>query len=112
MSEKEIFQSLLEAQMQMQNKVYPEVQKLSQRQQMLLNTRALMHEVMEVEDEVNWKHWKQVVPVNDDRVREEVVDEFIFLMNQINICGMNSEELFDRTIKKMETNVNRQLTGY
>ena len=112
MTEKEIFQSLLEAQMQMQNNIYPQIRVLSQEQQMLVNTRAMMHEVIEVENELNWKHWKAVVAVDDDKIKEEIVDEFIFLMNQINISGMDSEELFDRTLKKMNTNVNRQLTGY
>ena len=112
MPEKEIFQSLLEQQMQIQNNIFPQIRVLSQEKQMLVNTRAMMHEVMEVEDELNWKHWKVPVPVDDDKIRNEVVDEFIFLMNQINICGMDAEELFDRTISKMNENVNRQLRGY
>ncbi len=112
LTEKELFQSILEAQMQIQNNIYPEIRVLSQEQQMLVNTRAMIHEVIEVERELNWKHWKKKVPVNYDRVKEEVVDEFIFLMNQINICGMDAEELFDRTLKKMDMNINRVLNGY
>lgn len=112
MSEKEIFQHLLEQQMHIQNNIFPQIRVLSQEKQMLVNTRAAIHEVIEVEDELNWKHWKKPVPVDDDKIRNEIVDVFIFLMNMINISGMDAEELFDRTISKMEKNVNRQLNGY
>lgn len=110
--EEEILEKLLNLQKNMQIVMYSDVNKLSKYEQLLINTRALIHEVIEVEDEVNWKHWKNSVPVNEGDLKNEIVDCFIFLMNIINLSGMDSNELVDRAIAKMDVNIVRQLRGY
>ena len=39
----EFLQKILDAQLKMQTSVYPEVKKLPQEEQMLINTRAMIH---------------------------------------------------------------------
>ena len=96
----------------MQKEYFPEVQKLKQEEQMLINTRALIHETIEVENELNWKHWKKPIAVNNDAIKNEIVDQFIFLMNEINITGMNAAELYQLTMSKINVNIKRQKSGY
>lgn len=110
--EDETFDKLLDLQFQMQEKFYPGVQAMDREQQMLINTRAMVHETIEVENELNWKHWKLPVPVDWDKIKEELVDKFIFLMNQINICDMDAGELYEKTIAKIDINIERQKTKY
>ena len=107
-----LFQQLLDSQDKMQKECFPDIQKLNQEEQMLINTRALIHETIEVERELNWKHWKKPKPVNDEAVKNEVIDQFIFLMNEINITGMDAEELYYRTMSKINVNIDRQKSGY
>lgn len=110
--EDEIFEQLLIIQEQVEEDIYPHLGELNQEEQMLIYTRAMIHETIEVERELNWKHWKRSFPVNDDAIKGEIVDQFIFLMNEINISGMDANELFERTIDKIAINIDRQSSGY
>ena len=107
-----LLDKMLSTQYLMQEKWFPGVQVLSQGEQILINTRALIHEVIEVENEVSWKHWKKPVQIDQDKVKDEVADIFIFLMNLINISGMDASELYDRTLNKIDVNIQRQQIGY
>ena len=106
------FQIALYMQKKLQQKLFPDLEQKTVNERMLVNTHALMHEVMEVERELNWKHWKKDKLINWDAVKDEIADEMIFLMNQINIMGMSSEDIIKRVIDKMDTNVSRQMHGY
>ncbi len=109
----DMLQTMLEIQKEIQLKCYPNVQTLPREEQMLINTRAMIHETCEVENELNWKHWKKPADIDfDHKVKEEIVDQFIFLMNLINISDMDASELYDRTLNKIDVNIQRQLTGY
>jgi len=110
--EDDLLQKMLILQKNMQNKYYPQIQNMRQEDQLLINTRALIHETIEVENELNWKHWKIPIFVDKEKVKEEIVDQFIFLMNEINIVEMDSGELFDRTLNKISVNIDRQKSGY
>ncbi len=107
-----LLQELLDKQSDMQKTYFPKLQDLSIEEQLLINTRAIIHETVEVERELNWKHWKKPTLVNYDSIANEVVDQFIFLINEINICGMNAVEVFDRTMRKINVNIERQKSGY
>jgi len=107
-----LLQQLLDSQLQMQEEYFPEIKKLSQGEQMLINTRAMIHETIEVENELNWKHWKKPILINDKAIKDEIVDQFIFLMNEINISKMDAEELYERTMNKININIARQKSGY
>lgn len=106
------FDAVLNIQRLMQLKHYPQIELLSMEEQLLINTRAMSHEVAETENELNWKHWKQPVEIDEEKIANEIVDQFIFLMNQINIIEMDANELFDRTLEKIEINIARQSSGY
>ena len=78
---------------------------------LLMMTRALMHEICETEDEIKWKHWKQNKKMNIDKVKEEIIDQYIFIMNEINTT-MDKDEFMQKLKKKMRLNVKRQREGY
>jgi NTP pyrophosphatase (non-canonical NTP hydrolase) len=105
-------QRVMDIQKCIQIVAYPEFDKKDMEYKLLSNTRSLMHEVIEIERELNYKHWKAPIVVDMERLKDEIVDAFIFNINLVNISGMNSEELIERVIKKMSLNVDRQLTGY
>ena len=88
-----------------------ERKKMSKFEWILVMTRALIHEACETEDEVKWKHWKKESYPDINRVREEIVDQFIFVMNQINVV-FTQEEFVSMLKKKMQVNVRRQREGY
>ena len=107
-----LLQQMLDSQSEMQKEYFPNIQKLTQEEQMLINTRAMIHETIEVERELNWKHWKKSKPVNDEAVKNEIADQFIFLMNEINISGMDATQLYQRVMSKINVNIDRQRSGY
>ena len=69
-----LLQQMLDSQSEMQKEYFPNIQKLTQEEQMLINTRAIIHETIEVERELNWKHWKKPKPVNNEAVKNEIAD--------------------------------------
>lgn len=107
-----MLQKLLEIQNQIQIRAYPITNRMSMDEKILSNTRALIHEVIEVEREVNYKFWKTPKPVDIDKLKSEIVDVFIFLLNLINASGMTEEELVYLTLEKMGVNIDRQINGY
>ncbi len=108
----DLFQMVLDVQQSMQDKCYPNVEEMFMEEKILISTRALVHEVLEVEDEVNWKHWKKDVEVDEEKVCDEIVDVFIFFMNLVNASDMTAKELIERTLDKIDINIERQKTGY
>lgn len=110
--EEDMFQRLLNVQDDMQYNYYPNVYDMSVEKQLLINTRAMIHETIEVEREVNWKHWKKDTPVDIEKIKNEIVDQFIFLMNEINAVEMDYSELFYKTFEKIDINIERQKSGY
>lgn len=71
-------------------------------------TLAMLSELAELIAEVNFKWWKNAKPVDENNVREELVDILHFFVGMCNRSGMGSEELFARYIKKNEENFKRQ----
>lgn len=108
----ESFEKVLKLQQSFQEKCFPHLMNLDFEQLMLMNTRALIHEVIETEDELNWKHWKTSKGINYEALEGEVVDQFIFIMNQINALEMDANEFLDRVLVKIGVNMNRQASGY
>ena len=108
----DLFQMTLDVQQHMQEKYYPDVEAMFMEDQMLISTRAIIHEVLEVENEVNWKHWKKPVDIDDEKIADELVDVFIFFMNLMNASEMTAKELIERTLDKIDINIERQKTGY
>ncbi|MDR3051625.1 MAG: dUTPase [Oscillospiraceae bacterium] len=69
---------------------------------------ALMSELAELVDEVNFKWWKNPKPVNEDAVKEELVDILHFFVSMCLKMGMTAQELYDIYLRKNAENIRRQ----
>lgn len=69
---------------------------------------AMISELAEVMDEVNFKWWKNKKPINSDNLKEEIVDVFHFFVSMCLTAGMDAEELYQRYLAKNAENFNRQ----
>ena len=75
---------------------------------MQMQTLAMLSELVELIDEVNFKWWKNPKPVDGDRVKEELVDILHFFVSMCLNAGMSAEELYSRYIEKNQENFDRQ----
>ena len=73
-----------------------------------MQTLAMLSELAELIDEVNFKWWKNPKPINDDRVREELVDILHFFVSMCIHADLSSNELFERYMRKNQENFDRQ----
>jgi len=69
---------------------------------------AMLSEMAELLDEVNFKWWKNKKPIDQDALREELVDILHFYVSMCLAAGMDSRELFERYMNKNEENFKRQ----
>ncbi len=79
---------------------------------LLKYSRAQIHETLEFEDELNWKHWKTPTHININAAKEELIDELHFWVSKCQIMGMGAEEVLHIYLKKNGINHERQSTGY
>lgn len=71
-------------------------------------TLAMLSELAELLDEVNFKWWKNNKEVNIANVKEELVDILHFFVSMCLKTGMTSEELYNIYINKNKENFDRQ----
>lgn len=71
-------------------------------------TLAMLSELAELLDEVNFKWWKNPKPVDDDRVKSELVDILHFFVSMCLTAGMDADELYRRYLDKNKENFDRQ----
>lgn len=71
-------------------------------------TLAMVSELAELLDEVNFKWWKNPRPVDADRVKEELVDILHFFLSMCLAAGLDADELFLRYRAKNQENIDRQ----
>ena len=69
---------------------------------------AMLSELSEVLDEVNFKWWKNKKPLDTDALRGELVDILHFFVSMCIRSGMDADELFARYIEKNKENFDRQ----
>ena len=69
---------------------------------------AMLNELSEVLDEVNFKWWKNKKPLDTDALRGELVDILHFFVSMCIRSGMDADELFARYIEKNKENFDRQ----
>lgn len=69
---------------------------------------AMISELSEVLDEVNFKWWKNPAPVNDDALKGEMIDVLHFFISMCIRSGMSADELFERYREKNKENFDRQ----
>ena len=78
---------------------------------------ALIDEVTELLNEVNYKWWKNEKPVDENAVKEELVDILHFFISMCIDAGMTGDELHRIYCQKNAENIARQQglsskTGY
>ena len=71
-------------------------------------TLAMLSELAELIDEVNFKWWKNPKPVDETKVKEELVDILHFFVSMCLIYDMDAEELYRMYIDKNKENFDRQ----
>ena len=69
---------------------------------------AMLSELSEVLDEVNFKWWKNPRPVDDAALKGELVDVLHFFVSMCLKSGMSAEELYTLYRDKNKENFDRQ----
>ncbi len=72
-------------------------------------TLAMLSEMAELLNEVNFKWWKNPKPVDEYAVKEELVDILHFFVSMCLKAGMTPQEMYDIYMEKNRENFNRQL---
>ena len=72
------------------------------------NVLAMISELAEVLDEVNFKWWKNPKPLDDAAIKEELVDVLHFFVSMCLRSGMSAQELYEIYCKKNQENHDRQ----
>ena len=73
---------------------------------------ALVHEAIELQRETNWKWWKKESTVNHEKIQEEIIDIWHFLIQLSIESGLDSKKVMEKYMEKNEENLKRQLKGY
>src|SRR6476620_1108282 len=73
---------------------------------------ALVHEAIELQRETNWKWWKKEKSIDDQKIQEEIIDIWHFLLQLTIEAGIDSKKLLEIYLKKNKDNINRQEKGY
>ena len=81
---------------------------ISMEQWIQKETLAMLSELAELIDEVNFKWWKNEKPVDADKVKEELVDILHFFVSMCLKAGMDADELHERYLSKNSENFARQ----
>ena len=69
---------------------------------------AMLSELAELLDEVNFKWWKNAKPIDEDALHGELVDILHFFVSMCIRSGMSAEDLFRGYIAKNKENFDRQ----
>lgn len=75
-------------------------------------TRSMMHEIIELERSLAYKHWKLQQDIDLDDAREEAIDVLHFLVSTFILLGMTSDDVFDAYLEKNKINLKRIENGY
>ncbi|MDI9519580.1 MAG: dUTPase [Bacillota bacterium] len=71
-------------------------------------TLAMLSEMGEMLDEVNFKWWKNPKEIDYSALKEELVDILHFFLSMCLAAGMDAEEMYQIYLKKNEENFKRQ----
>lgn len=69
---------------------------------------AMLSEMSELLEEINYKWWKNPKPLNEQAVKEELIDILHFYLSLCLKSGMTAEELFSIYKGKNQENFDRQ----
>ena len=73
---------------------------------------ALLHEAVELQRETNWKWWKKETKTDIDKVQEEIIDIWHFVIQVTIEAGLDSKKLIEKYMEKNRENLARQERGY
>ena len=73
---------------------------------------ALVHEAIELQRETNWKWWKKDKTVDNEKLQEEIIDLWHFLLQLSIESGFEPQTLISKYMKKNKENTGRQIRGY
>lgn len=71
-------------------------------------TLAMVSELAELLEEVNFKWWKNPKPLDEGALKEELVDILHFFVSMCLTAGMSPEELYRIYLEKNRENILRQ----
>lgn len=69
---------------------------------------AIISELGEILDEVNFKWWKDTQEIDHERLKEEIVDVLHFFVSMCLKAGIGPDELYQAYVRKNEENFARQ----
>jgi dimeric dUTPase (all-alpha-NTP-PPase superfamily) len=69
---------------------------------------GLMVELGEVMEEARYKWWKNPVPIDGEKLHEELVDVLHFFISMCIDAGLDAEGLYQGYLKKNQENFRRQ----
>ena len=69
---------------------------------------AIISELSEILDEVNFKWWKDSKEINHEQLKEEIVDVLHFFVSMCLKAGIGPDELYQAYIRKNQENFSRQ----
>lgn len=72
------------------------------------NILAVISELSEVLDEVNFKWWKNPKAIDSQSLKEELVDVLHFFVSMCLHAGMTADELYQIYLEKNKENIKRQ----
>jgi hypothetical protein len=73
---------------------------------------ALVHEAIELQRETNWKWWKKDKIIDNEKLQEEIIDLWHFLIQLSIESGFDPQILISKYKEKNKENTGRQLRGY
>ena len=73
-----------------------------------MQTLAMVSELAELLQEVNFKWWKNPIEINQDNVKEELCDILHFFVGMCIRAGLGADELFEKYCQKNNENFLRQ----
>ena len=72
------------------------------------HTLAMLSELAELLDEVNFKWWKNAKPVDEHALKEELVDILHFFLSMCLSAGLDAEQIYRIYLEKNAENIARQ----
>ena len=73
---------------------------------------ALIHECVELQRETNFKWWKKPKDLDYEKIDEEIIDIWHFLIQLSIERGMDPDKVIEIYNKKLDTNIERARGGY
>jgi phosphoribosyl-ATP pyrophosphohydrolase len=73
---------------------------------------ALVHEAIELQRETNWKWWRKDKAIDNEKLQDEVIDLWHFLIQLSIEAGFEPQTLISKYVEKNKENTGRQLRGY